>query len=65
VSFETKNGPVYEPNNPVLNGLYEVLKKNAPVLDGSRLFQDLVDVYESLNMDLKEEPIDGKTIKSA
>ncbi|MED5101106.1 hypothetical protein NST77_23065 [Niallia sp. FSL W8-0177] len=53
--FETKNGPVYEPANPILNSLYKVLKKNAPVLDGSRVFEDLVETYEALVADLKEE----------
>jgi len=65
MSFETKNGPVYEPGNQVLNGMYKLLEKHAPSLSGSRLFEDLVDVYESLNMDLKEENTRGKTVKAS
>ena len=52
--FETSRGPVYEPDNKMLQGLYEVLKKNEPVLGGSRVFEDLVDVFETLDADLKE-----------
>lgn len=63
--FETKKGPVYEPINPELQSLYEVLKKNALVLDGSRVFEDLVEVYETLEMDLKGELNNDQTIKSA
>ena len=63
--FDTKKGPVYEPVNPALKGLFEVLKKNAPALDGSRVFEDLVDVYESLNMDLKEGKIHGQSVKAS
>lgn len=63
--FDTKKGPVYEPKNPVLRSLYEVLKKNEPVLGGSRLFEDLVDVYETLDFDLKEEKTNVKTVKAS
>ncbi|KAB2335052.1 hypothetical protein [Bacillus mesophilum] len=55
MSFETKNGTVYEPVNPILTSLFNTLKKNAPVLDGSRVFEDLVEAYETLDQDLKEE----------
>lgn len=65
MSFDTKNGPVYEPSNRVLNGFYAVLKKHAHTLDGSRVFEDLVSAYELLEMDLKEETVNVKTIKSA
>ncbi|MDF2791331.1 MAG: hypothetical protein K0S80_4433 [Neobacillus sp.] len=63
--FDTKKGPVYEPDHPALNGMYELLKKHADTLSGSRLYEDLVDVYESINMDLKEEMDNGKTIKAS
>lgn len=53
MSFETKNGPVYRPSNQILNSLYEVLKKHAPSLEGSRVFDDLVEVYETLDFDMK------------
>lgn len=53
--FETKNGPVWEPSNQMLKSFYKVLEKNAPVLDGSRVFDDLIEAYEALEADLKEE----------
>lgn len=53
--FVTKNGSVWEPENQLLKPLYEVLKKNESTLGGSRVFEDLVDVMESLDADLKPE----------
>lgn len=53
--FDTKNGHVYEPDNRVLLSFYETLKKLAPTLNGSPVFDDLVDVYETLDFDLKED----------
>ncbi|WP_374717916.1 hypothetical protein [Neobacillus sp.] len=61
--FDTKKGPVYEPENQLLSNLYKVLEKHAPILEGSRLFEDLVEVYEDLEMNLKEDSEDGKTIE--
>ena len=55
MSFETKNGPVYEPDNEILLFFYEMLKKHAPSLSGSRAFDDFIEVYQSLNFGLKEE----------
>ena len=63
--FDTKNGPVYEPENQLLNGLYQVLKKHAPTIEGSPLFEELLAVYEALEVDLKEENKSGKTTKIA
>lgn len=53
--FDIKGGAVFEPKEPKLLPLYRLLEKHAPALDGSLLFEDLVEVYESLEMDLKEE----------
>jgi hypothetical protein len=64
VSFDTKKGSVFEPINPELKSFYEVLKKNAPVLDGSRVFEDLVEVYESLDIDLREEKVNEPIIRA-
>ncbi|MEK4150022.1 hypothetical protein NST02_23550 [Robertmurraya sp. FSL W8-0741] len=64
MSFETKKGIVYEPKNPELKSLYEVLKKNAPVLDGSRVFEELVEVYEALDFDLKEEKTNEPIVRA-
>ncbi|WP_102274059.1 hypothetical protein [Cytobacillus massiliigabonensis] len=64
MSFDTKKGAVFEPTNPELKSFYEVLKKNAPVLDGSRVFEDLVEVYESLDFDLREEKVNEPVIRA-
>ncbi len=55
--FNTKNGAVFEPKNPMLAGLYKLLEKHEPSLSGSRVFDDLVEVYETLDNDLKEEAV--------
>lgn len=62
--FETKNGPVYEPVNPTLRSFYEVLKKHSPSLEGSRVFEDLVDVYEALDFDTKGEKTNEPIIRA-
>ena len=65
MSFDTKNGFVCEPENSILNDFYKLLEKHAGTLSGSRLFDDLVAVYETLDFDLKEEKIDAKTVKAS
>jgi len=65
MSFDTKNGPVYEPENEMLIHFYEILKRHAPSLSGSRAFDDLVEVYQALELDMREEANNGKTIKTA
>lgn len=64
MSFDTKNGPVYEPENEMLIHLYEVLKKHAPSLSGSRAFDDLVEVYEALEFDMREEKSNEPIIRA-
>lgn len=53
--FETKEGNVWEPECPMLKSFYETLKKHEPTIGGSRLFEELKEVYETLDRDLKEE----------
>jgi hypothetical protein len=53
--FDTKNGIVYAPDNQSLNGLYELIKKHQDTLGNSRFYEDLIDVYETLDFDLKED----------
>lgn len=65
MSFDTKNGFVREPENSILNDFYTLLEKHADTLSGSRLFDDLVAVYETLDFDLKEEKTHVKTIKAS
>lgn len=52
---ETKHHAVFEPANPVLKGFYDFISKYAPVIGDSRIYEDLLDVYYSLEQDLKEE----------
>ncbi len=52
--FETKHKTVFSPKNSLLDELYRYLEKQAPVIGDSRLFEDLVDVYEALDEELEE-----------
>ncbi|WP_366160623.1 hypothetical protein ABXS71_16990 [Bacillus infantis] len=62
--FDTKNGPVYSPVNPELKSLFTILEKNEPALGGSRFFDDLVEAYQTLDAELKEETDNAQTIKA-
>lgn len=53
--FDTPNGPVYEPENQILRPFFNTLKELAPTLAGSPAFERLVDVYEALEFDMREE----------
>lgn len=56
MSLDTKErGIVYEPLNPLNLPLYETLKKYQSSLDGSRVYDDLIDVYINYEMTYKEE----------
>lgn len=63
-SFYVSNGIVYEPQNKMLRSFYEALKKHAPSLGGSRAFEDLIDAYEALEYDMREEIQDESTIRA-
>ncbi|MDQ0176030.1 hypothetical protein [Bacillus chungangensis] len=60
--IDTSRGMIHEPVNPINKPLFNFLEKYQPSLDGSRLYDDLIDVYLSQEIDLKEEieyePID-------
>lgn len=62
--FNTKNGPVYEPENAELRSFYNVIKKHSETLDGSPIFEDLVEVYSTLELDLKEDKVDEPVIRA-
>ncbi|MFI8492192.1 hypothetical protein ACIGC1_04665 [Peribacillus butanolivorans] len=53
--FETKKNTVFSPANPKLENLYNLLKKHEPTLGGSHFYDDLIEIYESLENELKEE----------
>lgn len=53
--IDTKErGIIYEPLNPLNFPLYETLRKYQASLDGSRIYDDLIDVYINYEMDYKE-----------
>ncbi|WP_339161734.1 hypothetical protein [Siminovitchia sp. FSL W7-1587] len=60
--FETPSGSVYEPENPMLRSFYEALKKHAPTLAGSPVFEDFKEVYEALEFDMRGEKSNEPTI---
>ncbi|WP_423408050.1 hypothetical protein AABM38_20620 [Heyndrickxia sp. MSNUG] len=47
--FETKHKTVFSPRNNQLEPFYSALEKYAPVLGDSRVFEDLIEVYETLD----------------
>lgn len=53
--FNTPKGLVFEPQNPMLRSFYETLEELAPTLGGSPAFDKLIDVYEALEFDTREE----------
>lgn len=53
--FETKKNTVFSPGNPILENLYNMLEKHEPALGGSHFYEDLIEVYETLDSQLKEE----------
>jgi hypothetical protein len=64
MSFDADKRTVFEPENKVLNSFYETLKKHAPSLAGSKVFEDLVDVYEALEFDTREEKANEPVIRA-
>lgn len=55
MNFDTPNGPVWEPENPMLRSFYEALRKHAPALAGSAAYEDFREVYEALEHDMRKE----------
>jgi hypothetical protein len=52
--IDTKSrGLIYEPINPVNKPLFYFLSKYQSTLDGSRLYDDLIDIYLTQEFDLK------------
>ncbi|GIN93365.1 hypothetical protein J22TS1_44160 [Siminovitchia terrae] len=55
MSFDTSKGTVYPPLNPMLNSVYNALKKHAPSLKDCPAFDDFVEAYEALEYDMRGE----------
>lgn len=53
--FKTKKNTVFSPANPKLEILYNWLEKHESTLGGSHSYNDLIEIYESLESELKEE----------
>ncbi|MDE5054867.1 hypothetical protein NDK25_21880 [Niallia taxi] len=53
--FEAKKRTVYSPENSKLEILFNFLEKHNQSLSGSDLYNDLVDIYENLDEEMKEE----------
>ncbi|WP_157805751.1 hypothetical protein [Bacillus sp. mrc49] len=53
--FETKKNTVFSPANPKLESLYNWLEKHESTLGGSHSYDDLIEIYETLENNLKEE----------
>lgn len=49
-----ERGLILEPMNPANKPLFEFIAKYQPVMDGSKLFDDLIDVYVNQELDYKE-----------
>ena len=53
--FESKKRTVYSPENSKLEILFNFLEKHNQSLSGSDLYNALVDIYETLDEELKGE----------
>jgi hypothetical protein len=53
--FYSENRTVYSPENHLLNELYDFLECHNHLFSGSRLYGQLIEIYENLDEELKEE----------
>ena len=62
--IETMNkGFVYEPSNPSNRPLFDFLCKHQTHLDGSHMYEDLIDIYESQEFDYKEDQRNANIVR--
>ncbi|MBG9653707.1 MULTISPECIES: hypothetical protein [Cytobacillus] len=62
--FNRKKGAIFSPEDEKLLPFYNLLEKYQKSLDGSQIYADMVEVYESLETDLKEEKANEPTIRA-
>lgn len=62
--FNRKKGAIFSPEDSKLMPLYNLLEKYQKSLDGSEFYEEMVEVYESLETDLKEEKTNEPTIRA-
>ncbi len=53
--IDTKKGLVCEPRAQETQSLYKWLEKYKDALDGSRAYEEMVEVYEALDYDLRQQ----------
>jgi len=54
--FYTEDKTIYSPvNNPALEELYNFLEKHQKLLSGSAFYDQLIAIYQKLDMKSKEE----------
>ncbi|MEK4973284.1 hypothetical protein NSQ89_13055 [Niallia sp. FSL R7-0648] len=53
--FYSKNKTIWSPQNPALEALYNFLEKHRELLEGSGLYDNLTEIYESMDEQLREE----------
>ncbi|MGP7817736.1 hypothetical protein [Niallia sp. 01092] len=53
--FYTGNRTVYSPENTKLEQFYSFLEKHNSIFSGSKFYEELLDTYEKLDDELKEE----------
>ncbi|WP_370225254.1 hypothetical protein [Cytobacillus sp.] len=62
--FNRKKGAIFSPEDEKLLPFYNLLEKYQKSLDGCEFYEEMVEVYESLELDLKEEKTNEPTIRA-
>ena len=58
--LDTKNGVIYKPTTSVTASIFNWLKKHQSTLEGSSAYEDMKEVYETLEFDFgKKEKLVG------
>jgi hypothetical protein len=55
MSLDTKQGLIYEPKNPEAVPIFNWLYRYQDALDGSDAYNQMIEIYESLEFDLSEK----------
>lgn len=50
-----QNKTIWSPETPALVALYNFLEEHRELLEGSRIYQSLTEIYEKMDEELKEE----------
>lgn len=53
--LETKSGVIYGPTTEATLSIFEWLKKHQTTLEGSRAYEDMKEVYETLEFDFGQK----------